>query len=1769
MFRRHALSHSSIFRSTIFALVIVSTLILAIGASTGYGYSFLDSLTSLFGLPAGKIESSAKPNGSEPDVNTTTERAAKSLASTSLVISQFDGGGGGTTGTYLYDYIELKNISSSPQSLNGLSLYYGAATGNFASVAANAFALPNVTVNPGQYYLVRLGATGVAGAPLPVAPDATTTNLPMSGTNGKVALVTAGLAINTCGSTATPCDATQLSFIVDWAAYGMGGNGTAGNGEGGTSVNNNVSMTSVQGGVRKLGGCQDTDNNNNDFDVVTAPVPRNSSTAVAPCACACTPTATATSTPSCSPAVWQAGPAQPPARYSIQGSLGSDNKLYIAGGLSSDATPILYDQVSRFDPTTSTWSGVAPMPVAIGQGAMGAWNGKIYVAGGYIGGTSVTNALRIYDIATNAWTNGANVPAGIEAAAGAVVNGKFYVMGGDDFNVPLNTTYIYDIAANSWSSGATLPDLRTNTYGTVANGLIYVYGGLTGASFTATDSLLRYDPVANSWTNLGSAGTGGNGNFGGISPFGPGQLLITSGATSAFVATNTTRIFTISSGTFSAGPNMISARAGHAQATLSDGRVLVADGLDTATTTTSAVELLGVCQAGMPTNTPTASPTQTNTRTPTPTWTATNSPTASPTPASGFVVNTTADTQDAAPGNGTCADAAGACSLRAAITEANALAGADTITVPAGTYTESLVAGNEDANAGGDFDITTPMTINGAGAAATIIQADAAPNTATERLFHVLPGGTAVTISGVTIQNGKAPGAAPDGGRGGGIKVGNNVTADASIVFTLTNSTVQNNFADTRGGGLAINKGNFTINGCTFTGNVAGQSAAIGGAGGAILIDSQDNVTVPGQQGTITNTVMINNKAETSATNSFGGAVILRAQDATVTIDGCTVNNNISNATNASFSGFAGGLYNQQAHMIVRNTAVSGNTSSHFHGGIRNLASTGGAATLDVINSTISNNTVTGDTGQGGGITNILGSTFDATVNVDHSTISGNVLSGATSIGGGLINTGSAGGAALMTVINSTVSGNSAADIGGIYSDGSAATCIIDFSTVANNTANNPVPPAQGGGVFQDTTAGGSTFISNSISADNIAGSDVDVNDLVSSLNYNHIENPNPTFVPGPNDVVGTDPALGPLANNGGPTQTHLPSAGSVVRNTIPNGTNGCGNPINDDQRHQPRPTAGTCDKGSVEASVCAACTPTSTATATATPTATIPPVTAALPNVSASPGALVTVPITVGDTTGREIISYDLQISFNPAIVQPASPAFDQTGTLSSGMSIKANLNNPGHFIISAFTTSAGTLTGAGTLLNLKFNVVATTAQVTTLAFADYTDPNNIFHPRFMFNEGTPPVSITNGSVTVTGPTPTASPTLTATNTATATSTRTPTNTPTPIGGPTPFTITPNPRDFGNVAIRTSSAPVRFNIRNNTNITTFFMTYSLSGPDANSFRTFPVNCGTALSPGSSCSIDITFTPSTVGPKVASFDVYSNSVVAHGSAVLTGNAVANSAFDYDFDGKSDISIFRPSTGEWYLERSTAGPYGIYYGIPGDRPVPADYDGDGKADIAIYRPSEGLWAIFNSSTQTFKYYLFGYEEDLPTPADYDGDRRADISVYRPSSTVWYRQNSSNGQFSGNQFGAAGDRPTIGDYDGDGKSDISVFHPSSGIWYHILSTTGFPYGERFGIASDVLVPADYDGDGRTELAVYRPSTGIWYIKNSSTGMWSFAVFGLSDDIPAPGDYDGDGKADVCVFRPSDGNWYRQNSSNGSFFAFHFGTNGDKPTQAAFRY
>src|SRR5437867_13154215 len=93
-----------------------------------------------------------------------------------------------------------------------------------------------------------------------------------------------------------------------------------------------------------------------------------------------------------------------------------------------------------------------------------------------------------------------------------------------------------------------------------------------------------------------------------------------------------------------------------------------------------------------------------------------------PAAAATFTVNDdTQDAVDAAPGDGSCATAGATCTLRAAIQEANAHAGADTIMVPAGTYLLTIAGQGEDIAATGDLDITDDVTITGAGADNTIL----------------------------------------------------------------------------------------------------------------------------------------------------------------------------------------------------------------------------------------------------------------------------------------------------------------------------------------------------------------------------------------------------------------------------------------------------------------------------------------------------------------------------------------------------------------------------------------------------------------------------------------------------------------------------------------------------------------------------------------------------------------------------------------------------------------------------------------------------------------------------------------------------------------------------------------------------------------------------------------------------------------------------------------------------------------------------------------
>lgn len=197
-----------------------------------------------------------------------------------------------------------------------------------------------------------------------------------------------------------------------------------------------------------------------------------------------------------------------------------------------------------------------------------------------------------------------------------------------------------------------------------------------------------------------------------------------------------------------------------------------------------------------------------------------------------FVVTKTADTND-----GACnVD----CSLREAIRAANASPGPDTITIPAGTYTLSIVGIDENAAATGDLDILDSVTLNGAGAATTIIQAGTTPTNGIDKVFSVNPNfitPTNVTFSGMTIRYGRNTSTYFGDGFGGGL----DFEASGTGNLTITDCIItDNSTTDGDGGGITATNsvagnGLVTITNSTISNNHPARADAASPIGGGIF----------------------------------------------------------------------------------------------------------------------------------------------------------------------------------------------------------------------------------------------------------------------------------------------------------------------------------------------------------------------------------------------------------------------------------------------------------------------------------------------------------------------------------------------------------------------------------------------------------------------------------------------------------------------------------------------------------------------------------------------------------------------------------------------------------------------------------------------------------------------------------------------------------------------------------------------------------------------
>lgn len=482
------------------------------------------------------------------------------------------------------------------------------------------------------------------------------------------------------------------------------------------------------------------------------------------------------------------------------------------------------------------------------------------------------------------------------------------------------------------------------------------------------------------------------------------------------------------------------------------------------------------------------------------------------------------------------------CTLREAVIIANATAGEDLITTPPGNYSLSLAGAPEDAAATGDLDLTEGVEIRGTGATpgAVVIEASALG----DRIFHVPAGFFGdFDIVNLTLRDGSTA------DRGGALKNESN-TGQVRVRSVIFDSN------DAAGGGGAIHSeqtggnGKLLVDESVFTAN---SSASDGGAIRTFL-DSRVLVT---------DSVFAGNFVNGSGD---GGALANNNSASFVVLDSTFTGNMVLGTPSRG----GGAVFSQnESQMVIARSVISANQSTEGGGGIALNNNT----VVSLVESEVSGNIATGAGGEGGGG---IVATNDSTLNVVRSTISGNETG---DTGGAISLEAGANGELFMSA--STLSGNTAAgEGGGVYVEDTPIIG-VESTTIAANSAG---AAAGGGGIFNGLDPGtGHIDLQQTLLAGNTAAGAPSNCDVAGpgltfvSQGFN-LDTTAGCGLAGTGDRQNAAAGLGPLTDNGGPTETHALLAVSDARNAA----GACDDP---DQRgvRRPQPAGGSCDIGAFE----------------------------------------------------------------------------------------------------------------------------------------------------------------------------------------------------------------------------------------------------------------------------------------------------------------------------------------------------------------------------------------------------------------------------------------------------------------------------------------------------------------------------------------------------------------------------------------------------------
>jgi hypothetical protein len=349
----------------------------------------------------------------------------------------------------------------------------------------------------------------------------------------------------------------------------------------------------------------------------------------------------------------------------------------------------------------------------------------------------------------------------------------------------------------------------------------------------------------------------------------------------------------------------------------------------------------------------------------------------------------------------------------------------------------------------------------------------------------------------------------------------------------------------------------------------------------------------------------------------------------------------------------------------------------------------------------------------------------------------------------------------------------------------------------------------------------------------------------------------------------------------------------------------------------------------------------------------------------------------------------------------------------------------------------------------------------------------------------------------------------------------------------------------------------------------TYMLSIAKSGTGTGTVSSSPagINCGSTCSASynSGTVITLTATP-------ASGSTFTGWSGAGCGAAVTMNGNVNCGAIFEAKTASNpvstrIGVFRPRTGEWFLDKNGNGKWDgcnidrcvQSFGQAGDLPVTGDWTGTGLTGLGTFTAGIGTWRLDTNGDGVLDCLEdtcgagFGQAGDFPVIRDLADNKGPMIGVFTPRSVTtnrrgdrvivrgqWKFDNDHDSTFDGceiddcTKFGDTDALAVVGDWSGKGRQEIGIFVPRKGLWYLDLNGNEVWDGcstdkclGSFGIKGDLPIAGDWDGTGTVRIGVFRPSTGMWYLDRNGNGKLDgcqidicFGPFGELGDLPALG-------------------------------------------------